>query len=362
MKTVALGDIVDFYSGGTPSKSEARYWQGTVPWFSAKDMKQFRLVDSADHVSEEVFRRTPLRRLPAGTVTMVVRGMILAHTVPIAILEVDATINQDLKAMLPRAEVDAFFLAEMLRAQHSTILAQVSTAAHGTKKLDSQVLQQLQIPLPPLDEQRRIASILNQCDMLRTKRGQILDHLDKLTRSIFLDMFADTKFESVALKDAIKWSSGRFLPAKDQKHGPHPVYGGNGISGSHDEYMFEAPRLVVGRVGAYCGAVHLTEPFAWVTDNALVATVLRDDLTPEYLLHALKAANLNQYAATSGQPSISAGRIDSVRLSVPPLALQHEFSSRVNRVTTHIVSVRRAASATNELFISLQSKAFRGEL
>lgn len=110
MKTVALGDVVHFYSGGTPPKSNVAHWQGDVPWFSAKDMKRPRLTDSADHVADDVFSTTSLRRVPAGTVAMVVRGMILAHTVPISILDVEAAINQDLKALIPKTELDSTYL------------------------------------------------------------------------------------------------------------------------------------------------------------------------------------------------------------------------------------------------------------
>lgn len=79
----------------------------------------------------------------------------------------------------------------MLRAQHAAILAQVSTAAHGTTKLETRVLESIQIPLPPLDEQRRIAEILDHADALRAKRRQVLAHLDDLAQSIFRDMFGD---------------------------------------------------------------------------------------------------------------------------------------------------------------------------
>lgn len=196
MKTVALGDIVDFYSGGTPSKANAAFWQGDVPWFSAKDMKKPRLTNSVDHIADEALSSTSLRRLPAGTIAMVVRGMILTHTIPISVLDVAAAINQDLKALLPKRPIDTSFLAAMLRAQHATILSQVSTAAHGTKKLDSRVLEELRIPFPPLAEQRRIAAILDQADDLRAKRRQVLAHLDTLAQSLFIDMF--TESESVA--------------------------------------------------------------------------------------------------------------------------------------------------------------------
>lgn len=186
MKTVALSEIVKFTSGGTPSKANAAYWNGDVPWFSAKDIKKPRLTDSADHISEEVFASTPLRKLPENTVVLVVRGMILAHTVPIAVLGVEAAINQDLKALLPKEEVDVdpTFLAAMLRAQHGTILSQVSTAGHGTKKLDSRVLESIRIPFPAPEEQRRIAKVLDLAARQRTAIESMLELQDELINSL----------------------------------------------------------------------------------------------------------------------------------------------------------------------------------
>lgn len=184
MNTVALSEIVEFTSGGTPSKANPAFWNGDVPWFSAKDIKKPRLTDSADHISETVFTATSLRRLPADTVVLVVRGMILAHTVPIAVLAVESAINQDLKALLPKREVDPTFLAAMLRAQHGTILSQVSTAGHGTKKLDSRVLENIRIPLPELDEQRRVAAILDLAANQRTAMDSMLRLQDELIESL----------------------------------------------------------------------------------------------------------------------------------------------------------------------------------
>ena len=184
MNRVALCEIVDFTSGGTPSKANPAFWDGDVPWFSAKDIKKPRLTDSADHISEAAFTATSLRRLPANTVVLVVRGMILAHTVPIAVLTVESAINQDLKALLPKRDVDPTFLAAMLQAQHGTILSQVSTAGHGTKKLDSRVLANIRIPLPELDEQRRIAAILDLAADQRAAINSMLGLQDELIGSL----------------------------------------------------------------------------------------------------------------------------------------------------------------------------------
>ena len=74
-------------------------------------------------------------------------------------------------------------------------------------------------------------------------------------------------------------SSGKFLPAKEMdENGIYSVYGGNGINGHHNKYLFEEPQLCIGRVGVKCGCVHLTEPKSWITDNALYITKLLKSL------------------------------------------------------------------------------------
>lgn len=276
------------------------------------------------------------------------------HTRAIKFIDFPFAIGADgVKVLQVRDGFDPKFVYHFLRFR------QIPSAGYSRH---FKFLKEVEVPQPPLPEQRRIAAILDHADALRTKRRQVLAHLESLTQSIFNQMFGSADFEVAKLKNAIKWGSGKFLPAKDQVRGPYPVYGGNGINGNHDEFMFQEPRLVVGRVGAYCGVVHVTQPFSWVTDNALIATPLRDDLLPGYLLPALTLARLNQYAGVSGQPSISAGKIGDVQLPVPPIDLQQRFGHRVARINAQVELVEAAMRAEGELFTSLQSRAFRGEL
>lgn len=149
-----LETLATFYSGGTPSKGSEDYWIGELPWFSAKDLKASDLYDSIDHVSSRVPSETGIRLLPEGTIVMVVRGMILAHTVPVSVLRVPATINQDLKAVLPHAAVDGEYLAAAIRHRARWILSRVSTAAHGTKKLEQAALGSIPIPRASPQQQR----------------------------------------------------------------------------------------------------------------------------------------------------------------------------------------------------------------
>jgi type I restriction enzyme S subunit len=151
--TRRLRDLVEFQSGGTPSKARDDYWQGDVPWVSPKDMKRLALYDAIDHISDLVLVETGLKLVPAGSVLIVVRGMILAHTVPVAEARVPLTVNQDMKALIPKGAIRSTYLLWMLQVCHDRLLAQVTTAAHGTKKLDTARLEEMTIPLPPASMQ-----------------------------------------------------------------------------------------------------------------------------------------------------------------------------------------------------------------
>ena len=184
--TRSLTTVCNCYSGGTPSKRESRYWTGGLPWFSPKDLKQDDLFDSEDHINELVLSETSLKLLPANTVVVVVRGMILAHTFPVSVIRVPATINQDLKALLPKAsiELDAQFLAHCLRAQSHAVLASVSESAHGTKRLDAEALAKIAVALPPFKLQQEFARRVAKAEESKAALRASLPQLDSLFASL----------------------------------------------------------------------------------------------------------------------------------------------------------------------------------
>ncbi|PST46195.1 hypothetical protein CPA40_07075 [Bifidobacterium callitrichos] len=189
---VALADVCDFYSGGTPSKRKPEYWNGTLPWFSPKDMKRPVLDDSIDHISDVVVEQTSLRLLPSDTVVIVVRGMILAHDVPVSIITVPATINQDMKALIPKPgkECDSVYLAAAIRSQENYLLAETGSSAHGTKKIDAIVLGTVSIPEADIHEQREFAAFVQQVESMKTDLNQQLDRLNTLYDSLTQRYFA----------------------------------------------------------------------------------------------------------------------------------------------------------------------------
>ena len=188
--TESLTDLCHCYSGGTPSKAKKEYWEGELPWFSAKDMKAEDLFDSEDHISEQVPETTTLKLLPKDTVAIVVRGMILAHTFPVCVLRIPATINQDLKALLPKQPVNSQFLAACLRSQSGFVLEKVSEAGHGTKRLDAQGLQSIRIPRPGDALEQTFATRIASIEALKTTHRRALAALDALFASLQQRAFA----------------------------------------------------------------------------------------------------------------------------------------------------------------------------
>ena len=98
----SLSELGEWRGGGTPSKSNKAFWEdGTVPWVSPKDMKRRFIEDSEDHITTDAVAKSAANLVPANSIAFVVRSGILDHTLPIAQLGVEATVNQDLRVLIP---------------------------------------------------------------------------------------------------------------------------------------------------------------------------------------------------------------------------------------------------------------------
>lgn len=149
-------------SGATPPKETLGYWDGGIPWISAKDMKRRFIDSSEDTVSEAAISEIGLKLIPAGAVLVVVRGMILAHTLPVAITTVPVTINQDMKAVSVREKLTTRYFAYWLEGVgHSLREVLVEEAAHGTKAIRMDRWRVTPIQIPPIHEQNAIAVFLD---------------------------------------------------------------------------------------------------------------------------------------------------------------------------------------------------------
>jgi len=155
---VALGDVCELKSGGTPSKANEAYWKGKIPWVSAKDMKVDLLSDASLHISKSAINESATRLAQPGSLLILVRGMGLANGVPICEIAVPCAFNQDVKVMIPNAKVDASYLRLALQQQGKQFERIIETAGHGTLKINTDDLLRIRIALPALKIQRAIVA------------------------------------------------------------------------------------------------------------------------------------------------------------------------------------------------------------
>lgn len=150
------------------------------------------------------------------------------------------------------------------------------------KAISKSILEETEIPLPELEEQRKIAKILTGIENISFARQQQLAKLDELVKARFVEMFGDPHINSKGFPtkkglELFKISNGKAIASSRRFDNGIPAYGGNGISYHTDDVLCEKDTIVIGRVGFQSGNVHLAKGPVWVTDNAMYISEIYDN-------------------------------------------------------------------------------------
>ncbi len=245
--------------------------------------------------------------------------------------------------------------------------------------------------LPPIEEQRRIAAVLDGAEALRAKRRQAIAKLDDLTEAVFHDMFgapaAESEWPKVSLVDVCqrKGEYGANVPAVDFD-GETPRYlritdirtdgtltdeavGPGGTEGQWRSKILKPGDILFARSGATVGKSFLVrkQDPPLVFAGYLVRFIPDEQrVLPEFMYQCTKTERYRSWVAgaatTVAQPNINASKYGQFELSLPPMDLQRDFVDAVERIRRHRVALDASSSVLDVLFASLQQRAFRGEL
>lgn len=156
------------FSGGTPSRDNAAYWNGDIPWASPKDIKSPVIFDTQEHVSAEGLDQIPGGLMPSGAVLLVVRSMILMRTLPVALASREMAINQDLKAIICGPQILPQYLAEYLRATEKFMLGQVKS--DNRRAIRNEVLESF--PVVVTNDVKEQKMLVQEVDRIRSEAEQ----------------------------------------------------------------------------------------------------------------------------------------------------------------------------------------------
>ena len=291
-KTVRLGDLTTWASGGTPPKANPIFWNGDIPWISASSMKTPLLCNSDLKITKEGLENGS-RLAETNSVLLLVRGSELHKRIPIGIATRPVAFNQDVKALNVCGEMRSDYLFYWLLGNETMLLGKVEHTGIGAGKLDTQVLKNLPFALPPLAEQKAIASILGALDDKIELNRRMNATLEAMARALFQSWFVDfdpvrakldgrkpegmDKATSALFPDAFQespighvptgWLVGSLADIMDIQGGTQPP-ASEFLSEATDGYV----RLV--QIRDYESESHLT----FVRDNSKLRKCYRDDV------------------------------------------------------------------------------------
>jgi type I restriction enzyme S subunit len=407
--------IASFASGGTPSKENTDYWDGGVPWASAKDLKVDVLQDTEDHLSDQAISAGAAMLEAADSVLVLVRGMMLARAFPVVLTGQPMAINQDLKALRGLGGTQGRFLAWLLRGSERESLSRIDEAGHGTKALRMEAWTSMFLPVPPVDEQSRVADFLDEetskidalvaeqerlIALLKEKRQAVISH--SVTKG--LDPNAPMKDSGVEWLGEVPahWAIARLKRAttllKDGTHLPpqrvdegvpllsvRNIADGNFGLRDDDSQISEADYVELSRafvpqpndvllaiVGATLGKVALIPADLGKFHIQRSVAVLRASPTvqPEWLRGVISSGGFQrlmwEHVGYSAQPGIYLGTLADFCIPVPSLGEQStitaHLSSTTGKLDRLIAEAEAAIALLQERRSALISAAVTGKI
>jgi type I restriction enzyme, S subunit len=298
--------------------------------------------------------------------------------------------STEFHVLRPSADLDPKYLFYLIWSERfRKIGGKGMTGSAGQKRVPADLLRRLEIPLPPLDEQKRIAAILDMADALRAKRRQAIALLDSLTQSIFLEMFGDPVsnpkgWPSLRLSDAAEFFAGNSLPDGVEYEGQN---GGYLLLKVSDLNRAEnADRVTIAaafsdRPGSRSGTAPagaivfpkrggaiatnkkrtLARP-AILDPNLMGVAPKSEHLNSSFLGAWFKFLDLASISSGSSVPQLNKQDLAPLGIRVPPLRLQEEFRERIHRLLEIVTPASFSLITSEQLFSSLQHRAFTGQL
>lgn len=387
---VRLGDVCEVVSGGTPKTSVEEYWGGEIPWVTPADLSKLKGLEISSGeraITQRGVDKSSAVLLPAGSVVLSSRAPIGY----VAIAQVPMATNQGCKSFIPSSEVDARYLAHYLLSQKDA-LQSLGTGA-TFKELSKSRAADIRIPLPPLDEQRRIAAILDEVGRLSSIQIKKVEGLEALKRVVveeFLKARGDQEVELGTISEiqsgitkgrkVSKKSTTSIVPylsvsnVKDGFLQLHPVKEINATNDEISRYQLQRGDIVLTEGGdpdkLGRGTVWNNEIPVCIHQNHIFRVrILQDStvMTPEVLAAILSSSRPKKHFLRSAKQTTGIASINKSQLSRTPIPNLTRDDVRALSLQIELLKLEQERAETQrssfeELRQSLSTRAFQGEL
>ena len=364
-----LGEVCTIVSGSTPKTSVTSYWDGNIKWITPAELNEdtFYIMDSVRHITEEGKEKTGLSYLPTGTV-------ILSSRAPIgktAIAGCKMCCNQGFKNLICSDAIYNEYLYFFLKSKTDYL----NSLGRGAtfKEISKSIVENIEIPLPEVNQQKEIAEKFKKLEQLISLRKQQLAKLDELVKARFVEMFGNDIYLKVKVSrvcDFItkgttppnnliseKYSSdkvpylkvynlsftGKLLFDTAPQYVPENIH--NGVLARSKVYPND---VLMNIVGPPLGKFALvTDEFSeWNINQAIAIFRAKEKVNPKYLLFALMQPEVLKpflrQAVGIRQLNLSLAQCRDLEIPLPPLSLQNQFAAFVERVDQQKQTVQQS--------------------
>ena len=394
---IKIGDFCKTGSGGTPSRSNTAFFQnGTIPWVKSGELKNRFVTEVEEYITEEAVKKSSAKIVSKNSLLLAMYGATVGE---VSQLLFDATTNQAICNILPDPEIcDVNYLYRYLQFSKPLLLNR--RVGGGQPNISQGVIKDLEVPLPPLSEQKRISKILDKADELRQKRQQSIEKLDELLQTTFIDMFGDPVsnpkgWETKPLKNfALKVQSGNTPKGGKEnylKEGitffrsqnvwknkiiyddiafideeTHKKMLGSSLK-HKDILMTKTGRINTENSSLGRAAIYLGEDDKANLNGHVYLIRLSEKVNPFFILSILTLPSYYEYIRSLcvggiDKRQLNKEHIESFSIIYPPIELQDKFAKIKQNIEQQKQILIKQLEQQENLFQSLQQRAFNGEL
>jgi type I restriction enzyme S subunit len=373
-----LGQVCKTTSGGTPSRSHPEYFGGGIPWIKSGDLTDSDVLRCEERITEDALRHSSAKIFGKGTVLIAMYGATVGK---LGMLGVEAATNQAVCGISPPDDLDRWFLFYFLLSQRKKLIEQSTGGAQPN--ISQKIVRELLVPVPPVEEQRRIVDLLSRAEGIVRLRREAEKKAAELIPAIFLDMFGDPATNPKGwqtqrldkLCDLVRGSSPR--PQGDPRYfgGPVPrlmiaditrdgVYVRPAIDSLTDEGAKKSRPMKKGEVVmAVSGAVGLPailDVDACIHDGFVGFRSLDPCVSPEFFYNYLSAYRRHSVGQAVGATfqNLKTDQIREWVVPTPPQELQEHFQNIAGELKGLCVQQSTATAKAQSTFDALLSKVF----
>jgi type I restriction enzyme S subunit len=376
-----LGQICQTTSGGTPLRSRAEYFGGTIPWVKSGDLTDGDIISCEENITESGLYNSSAKLFPKGTVLVAMYGATVGK---LGILGMEAATNQAVCGITPPPELHRKFLFYFLLARRQKLIAMSTGGAQPN--ISQRIIRELRVPVPPILEQHRIVDILSRADGIIRLRREAGKKATELIPALFTDMFGDPATNPKGwiistIGDVISSADyGSSTKASDGGIGLPLIRMGNvGYRGDLDlaDLKFvdlppeevERYRLVggdilfnrtnskelVGKTGLWDGSCE-----AVVASYFIRVRVQRHKVNPFYVWAFMNSAHMKRVLFDTargaiGQANINSKELRAFRIGLPPITMQDDFERHcrdVSDIQMQQSTATQKAAATFDILLA----------